>query len=472
MLHRVRQAVQLGALALSVSMVSLGAAKAETLSDALAAAYENSGLLDQNRALLRAADEDVASTLALLRPMINWFGEIGLGYTVGETAATTPSSYNSMDRQAAIGLSFELLLFDNGVTKLAVDAAKETVLATRQALISAEQSVLFDAVSAFMFVVRDTEIVLLRQNNLRVLERELQASRDRFEVGEVTRTDVALSEARLEGARAELAAAQGNLLESQEFYTAAIGHRPGRLESPKSLPYTANSIDDVRAVALRSHPQLTQAQYEISAAELNVLRAKAGMGPTVTFTARQYVDQEFGDPYYTNSSSVGLSFSGPIYQGGRLSSLARKAAAQRDAVRAALHLTRNNVSRQAGTAWARLIAAGAAIKSSERQVVAAQIAFDGVREEAKVGARSTLDVLTSEQDLLDAQSNVISAQATQYIAAYGVLSAMGLLTVDHLNLRVERYDPEAYYNLVKDAPALRSKRGQQLDKVLKTIGKE
>ncbi len=472
MLHRVRKAVRLGAMALSVTVLSFGATRAETLSDALAAAYENSGLLQQNRALLRAADEDVAATLALLRPMINWFGEVGFGYSYGETASTTPLRYNSNERTAAIGLSFELLLFDNGATKLAVDAAKETVLATRQALVSAEQVVLFDAVSAYMAVVRDTEIVLLRQNNLRVLERELQASRDRFEVGEVTRTDVALSEARLEGARAELAAARGNLMESQEFYTAAIGRPPGRLVRPESLPYTANSMEDVKAVAIRSHPQMTQVQHEISAAELNVLRAKANMSPSVKLTGQQYLEQEFGDPYYSNSSSVGLSFSGPIYQGGRLSALARKASAQRDGVRAGLHLTRNNIRRQAGTAWARLIAAGAAITSSERQVVAAQIAFDGVREEAKLGARTTLDVLTAEQDLLNAQSNVISAQATQYIAAYAVLSAMGLLTVDHLNLRVERYDPEAYYNLVKDAPALRSERGQQLDKVLKAIGKE
>ncbi|PSL21026.1 TolC family outer membrane protein [Shimia abyssi] len=471
MFYDIHKAIRTGFLVLSASVGLSVNVQAQTLPDALAEAYYHSGLLQQNRALLRAADEDVAATLALLRPVISWFGEVGHLNSGVRSAATASTRYNST-QNAAIGLSFDLLLFDNGGTKLAVDASKETVLATRQSLISVEQFVLFDAVQSFMFVVRDEEIVLLRQNNLRVLERELQAARDRFEVGEVTRTDVALAEARLEGARAELSAAQGDLATSQEFYAAAIGSRPGRLVSPSQLPYTARSVEDAKAVAIRSHPDMVRIQHEISAAELNVMRAKSDMGPTISLTGRLATDQEFGSDNFSNSSSIGFSFSGPIYAGGRLSALTRQAMAQRDAVRASLHVTRHSIRQQAGSSWATLIAAGAAITSSERQVDAARIAFEGVREEAKLGARTTLDVLTAEQDLLDAEANLISAQATQVIAAYAVLSSMGLLTVDHLNLRVEQYDPEAYYNLVKDAPAVNTKRGQQLDKVLKSLGKE
>ncbi|WP_435230949.1 TolC family outer membrane protein [Pseudopelagicola sp. nBUS_20] len=472
MINRLKNVVYAGAIMLWVSVVSLSSVHAETLSDAMADAYRHSGLLQQNRALLRAADEDVGSTLALLRPMIKWFGEVSHSNSGLRTAVTTPSSRYSNSQDVSIGLSLELLLFDNGGTRLAVEAAKETVLATRQNLVSVEQSVLLGAVQSFMAVVRDTEIVLLRQNNLRLLERELQAARDRFEVGEVTRTDVALAEAQLEGSRAALSAAQGDLIQSQEFFAAAVGRRPGTLTAPTKLPYTAKSIDDAKAVAIRSHPDLVRIQYEISAAELNVLRAKSEMGPEISLFSRLSTGQSFDSDSYANDASIGLSLGGPIYQGGRLSALSRKSMAQRDAVRASLHVARHLIRQEAGSSWATLIAAGAAILSSERQVDASRIAFEGVREEAKLGARTTLDVLTSEQDLLDAQSNLIAAQAAQVVAAYQVLSSMGLLTVDHLNLRVEQYDPEAYYNLAKDAPTVTSKQGRQLDKILKSLGKE
>lgn len=472
MFQNLQKAVQVSALAMTVAVVSVSSTTAETLSDAMANAYEHSGLLEQNRALLRAADEDVAATFALLRPILNWFGSVDYRYGRTRSAATAGASLSSNTPAASIGLSAEILLFDNGVTKLAIESAKETVLATRQALISVEQQVLFNAVQSFMNVVRDTEMVALRENNLRLLERELRAAQDRFEVGEVTRTDVALAEARLAGARAQLAAARGDLMQSQEFYAASVGHRPGNLVSPGKLPVSAKSIDDAKAVAIRSHPDMIRAQHEISAAELNVDRSRASMGPTVSLYGQLTVQHELDKSYFSEGATVGVSLSGPIYQGGRLSSLLRKSMAVRDATRAGLHVTRHGVRQQAGNAWAILVSAGAQIQSSIRQVEAARIAFEGVREEAKLGARTTLDVLTAEQDLLDAEADRIEAQATQIVAAYGVLFSMGLLTTDHLNLRVERYDPEAYYNMVQDAPALRSKRGQDLDRVLKAIGKE
>ncbi len=470
MFQKVHKAVRHGALALTVSTVSFGAAQAQTLSDALATAYEHSGLLEQNRALLRAADEDVAVSEALLRPIINWFGNVNYDY--GRTGSGSVTTAVGWTPYANIGVSADLLLFDNGNSKLAVEAAKESVLATRQALVSVEQTVLFNAVQAFMDVVADDELVKLRQNNLRLLERELQAAQDRFEVGEVTRTDVALAEARLAGARAQLAAAQGDLEASKEFYAAAVGERPGNLVTPRSLPKAAGSLDQAKTVAVRSHPQMLQAQYQISASEINVQRARAAMGPTVTLKTNIGARRDFDSSAFSDSARVGVELGGPIYQGGRLSALLRQSMARRDAERANLHVVRHNIRQNAGTAWARLIAAGAQIQASARQVEAARIAFEGVREEAKLGARTTLDVLTAEQDLLDAEADRIDAQAVQIVAAYAVLSSMGLLTVDHLNLRVERYDPEAYFNMVKNAPALRSEQGKKLDRVLKAIGKE
>lgn len=469
MLKSLHKVARRGALALTVSALAFGAAQAQTLSDALAGAYEHSGLLEQNRALLRAADEDVAVSIAALRPIVSWFGTLNYDFTRSGTSGAR-SSVNTPT--ANLGVSAELLLYDNGVSKLAVEASKETVLATRQALVTVEQQVLFDAVQAFMDVVRDDEIVDLRQNNLRLLERELQAAQDRFEVGEVTRTDVALAEARLAGARAELAAAQGDLEASQEFYAAAIGSRPGNLVTPRQLPSAAKSGEDAKAVAIRSHPEMLRSQLLISVAELNVQRARAAMGATLSLQSSLSAQREIDSSNLRDNASIGLRIEGPIYRGGQLSALLRQAQARRDAERGNLHVTRHTIRQNAGTAWARFLASGAQIQASVRQVEAARIAFEGVREEAKLGARTTLDVLTAEQDLLDAEADRIDAQATQIVAAYAVLSSMGLLTVDYLNLRVERYDPEAYYNLVKNAPTLRSDQGQKLDRVLKAIGKE
>jgi outer membrane protein len=373
MFQKVQNAVRRGALALTVSVVSMSAAQGQTLSDALATAYEHSGLLEQNRALLRAADEDVAISQALLRPIINWFGNVNYDY--GRNGAGSVTTAVGWTPYANIGVSADLLLFDNGNSKLAVEAAKESVLATRQALVSVEQSVLFNAVQAFMDVVSDDELVKLRQNNLRLLERELQAAQDRFEVGEVTRTDVALAEARLAGARAQLAAARGDLDASKEFYAAAIGERPSNLVTPRSLPKAAGSVDQAKTVAVRSHPQMLQAQYQISASEINVERARAAMGPTVTLKTSVGTRRDFDSSVFSDSARVGVELGGPIYQGGRLSALLRQSMARRDAERANLHVVRHSIRQNAGTAWARLIAAGAQIQASARQVEASRIAF-------------------------------------------------------------------------------------------------
>ena len=174
---------------------------------------------------------------------------------------------------------------------------------------------------------------------------------------------------------------------------------------------------------------------------------------------------------FQRSGSISLSASGPIYSGGRTPALLRKARAQRDAQRSGLHLTRLKLEQEAGSAFALLQMAKAGRKASEEQISASRVAFEGVREEAKVGARTTLDVLNAEQELLDAQAGLISAEADEFIAAYRVLVQVGKLTVDHLNLPVQRYDPLEYYNFVESAPTSMSNRGKKLDQILKAISK-
>ncbi|WP_238368244.1 TolC family outer membrane protein [Mesobacterium pallidum] len=466
---RVLGLVTASALAIGAGM----AATAETLADAMASAYNHSGLLEQNRALLRAADEDVAIAIAALRPILNWTGSVSRSFGTSQSAnslgqsVVTRSATNEID----LGLTAELLLYDFGATQFGIDAAKESVLATREALVSVEQQVLLRAVTAFMNVRSAYEIVALRENNLRLITQELRAARDRFEVGEVTRTDVAQAEAALAASRAQLAAAQGDLAVAAEEYAAVTGNKPGGLVPPSRVPATSDNVDAAKALGVRNHPEMKRAQHEVAAADLAIMRAEAQMKPTVSMTGRLAMSRDIDDPFYTNSGSVGIQAGGPIYQGGRLSALLRQAIARRDATRGGLHVTRHQVAQNVGNAWAQLLVARSARDAATRQIAAAQVAFRGTREEATLGARTTLDVLNAEQELLSARSTLITASADEYIAAYTLLSAMGLLTTDRLGLNVQRYDPAQYYNLVKDAPTI-SRQGKDLDRVLKALGKD
>lgn len=431
------------------------AASAETLSGALAHAYDHSGLIDQNRALLRAADEDVAQAVAATLPVINWSASAN---------AVEPRAPGADLISATARISGSLTLYDNGQNQLAIDSQKELVLGTRQGLRDIEQQVLLRAVEAYMNVRRDFEFVALRQNNVRLIAEELRAAQDRFDVGEVTRTDVSLAEARLASARSQLAAAEGSLARSREEYRSAVGRFPGQLTPVGPAP-VSRGLSDAKAYAVRNHPDILEAQHAVKAAELNIMRAEAALLPTATLDGQISIDDEFEE-----SVQLGVTVGGPIYQGGRLDSQVRQFMAQRDSQRASLHVIRHNLEQQVGNAFANLEVARVSRQASEEEIRAATVAFRGVREEATLGARTTLDVLEAEQDLFDARANQISAQADEVIASYALLSATGLLTVEHLSLPVQQYDPTAYYNLVKDAPTARSAQGQALDRVLKALG--
>ncbi|PIE13275.1 MAG: transporter [Rhodobacterales bacterium] len=447
-------------------------AKAESLADAMVSAYRHSGLLEQNRALLRAADEDVATAVGALRPVLAWSASYSRGRGRTFNSRTMLSSARSTRSEINIQVFAELLLYDGGQSRMRIDAAKEVVLATRQGLRGVEQQILLRAVAAFYDVRRQTEFVRLGKNNVRVIGQELRAARDRFEVGEVTRTDVSLAEARLAGARAALAASEGLLSQAREEYRAATGHYPGKLSNPPKPPSIAKSEKSAKAIAVQAHPDMIRTRHTVTAAEIAIAIAEAAMSPTVTMSAGISNTQDFETRDFTNGASVGVNLSGPIYSGGRLSSAVRKARHQRDAERAGLHTVRHAVYQGVGNAWSQWEMARASRAASEGQVRASRVAFEGVREEAKLGARTTLDVLDAEQELLDARANLISAGIDEQVARYNVLASMGWLTAERLKLRVPHYDPAEYYNMVKDAPHILSDRGQKLDKVLRSLGKE
>ncbi len=447
-------------------------AQAETLADALVGAYKHSGLIEQNRALLRAADEDVAAAVSTLKPVLRWSAEAtqNFGSTRFSTSGATRQA--NEDLTLAANLTAELLLYDSGASKLRVAATKETVLATREVLRNIEQQVLLSAVAAYFGVLEASEFVALRKNNQRLLTQELRAAKDRFEVGEVTRTDVALAEAQLAQARSGLAGAEGDLLQAIEAYRNAVGRTPGNLAQPPALPNVGNDVRAAKALAVRQHPRMLTAQFQAKAADLLISASTADLNPRVTLQGNARISRDMNSSARSNTASIGVQADQTIYQGGRLSSAIRRNMAQRDAQRAELHIVKHDLEQLVGNSYADLLAARAQLEATDRQIRAARIAFQGVREEATLGARTTLDVLDAEQSLLDAETSRVTARANLYVAAYSVLSATGRLTAKDLRLPVQLYDPEGYYNFVKDAPAKKSEQGRKLDRVLRALQKD
>ena len=450
-----------------LSVVLAAPVGAGSLQQTLVDAYNNKGLLTQNRALLRAADEDVALAASALKLVLSWSSSLQRQFGYRNTAPLNTTSGISTN-SANLDVTAALTIYDGGQNKLAIDAAKEAVLSTRQSLILVEQQVLFSAIEAFVKVRRDIEIVGLRENNMRVIKEELRAAQDRFDVGEITKTDVAFAEARLAASTSALAAAQANLVQAKESYKQAVGKAPGKLSAPKKAPNLPGKASDVKAKALRAHPELIALQHDIKQAEFNVLRAEAGTGMTVKLSGSLGYSDSEGDNF-SNSNSFGVSATGPIYSGGRLSALVRQAKARRDAQRAGLYVTKAKIEQQAGSAFALLQMARASRAATDEQIRAAVVAFEGVREEAAVGARTTLDVLNAEQELLDAKADRVTSLTDEVIAGYRVLMSMGQLTADSLNLPVQKFDPAEYYNLMKSAPTKRSVQGSKLDRVLKAL---
>ena len=462
-----RAAVMAAGMALAAAAPKPG--QADNLADALIGAYNTSGLLEQNRALLRAADEDVAIAVAALRPVINWTVSASKTWTESRTGVifrhvNTPNFFT--------GITLDQLIYDGGASVLGKQAAQETVLATRQSLVAVEQQILFRAVGAYLNVLLTTENVTLRENNLRVLGEEQRAAQDRFDVGEVTRTDVALAQSRVANARAGLAAARGDLVRAQAEYLTAVGNPPGTLAGQPKLPAPPASVEAARDFALRNHPSIKAAQHQVSAAELVLLRTSKALGPTVSLRAEVGVTENMKVDDYNHTASVSLGLRQNIYQGGALAASLRRSMATRDSARANLLTVKDQIIQETSNAYARLQVARASLVATQEQVRAARVAFEGIREEATLGARTTLDVLSAEQELLDALTSRISAQAEQSLAAYQLLVAQGLLTAERLGLAVQIYDPTLYYNLVKDAPAAVSKRGRDLDRVMKALGKK
>lgn len=446
------------AAAVAVSVLAAPVAQADTLTDAFIAAYRTSNLLDKQAATLRAADEDVAQAMATLRPIVDF--ALSSGYSRSQQ---TSSGRFTDGVRTTFDLSAQLTLLDFGRRAIRIEIAKESVLATRELLRGVEQDVLFAAVEAYVEVQVNQQLLSLRDSNVRLVTQELRAAQDRFEVGEITRTDVSIAEARLAAARAGLAAAEGNLMVAREAFKAATGAYPRNLSRLPTSPSLPASMEAARTVALRTHPAILGAQRRVTINELGVELQKAGFRPTVSARAGVGINDAGAE-----SQSFGLTLNQRVYSGGNQASLLRQSIAQRDGARADLAQAGVQIAEAVGNAWAGLAIANAQVQAGDRQIRASQTAFDGVREEASLGARTTLDVLNAEQELLDARVTRIQAEAQRYLGVYRVLQTMGLLSVEHLKLGIPTYDPAAYYNAVKNAPS-HSAQGKKLDRILEKL---
>lgn len=428
-----------------VGLLPAGAG-AESLTEALSKAYATNPDLDAARAELRSADESAPQARAGYRPTIS--ANATVGHTSTDGQALGDDRYNSRTAQLEVAQP----LYRGGRTLAAMRQADSIIAAQRASLRNTEQTVLLRGVEAYMNVIRDEAVLELNKNNEQVLRRQLQATRDRFSVGEVTRTDVSQAEARLSGAIAAHIQSEGALTESRAAYQNLFGQGPTKLTKPGALEAgLPMSLDEAVELAVDANPQLVLAKNNSEAASAILDGVRGERLPTLTATGRLAHSYDNGSSTYGRSDSATalLTLSVPLYQAGSVSSRIRQArqdVSRYDSAKESAHRT---VIEAATQAWAQLETSKASRSSRQSQVEAAKIALDGVKEEANVGSRTVLDTLNAEQELLDARVGLVRAEHDEILAQYQLLAAVGRLTARDLQLPVEYYDEKAYADQVR-----------------------
>ena len=446
MLLKSRRAGLLAAVC-SFGLIAGGAslASAETLADAIALAYQTNPTLQGQRASQRALDESVVQARTGLRPQISASADV---------SAFDGEADGDAGRGSGAGLSISQPIYTGGRVSSQITAAQADVLTGQEGLRSVEASVIQAVITAYVDVRRDQERLRISQDNVAVLQRQLDEARARFEVGEITRTDVAQAEARFAASRASLASAQAQLAISRASYAAVVGQNPGDLEPEPSLEtLLPTAVENAFDAAEQNNSQILGAQYAERASAARVATARSSRLPSITATGSVGYDASASavSPLFSNNAfeDYGRSVSGrvgvsvPLFTGGLISSQVRAAQERNNADRQAIEETRRSVLRTVSQAWNSLIGARANLTANEEQVRAARIAFEGVRQEAQVGLRTTLDVLNAEQELRNAEMSLVTARHDEYVAAAVLLSAMGKLEAKYLTPDVTQYDVTA-----------------------------
>lgn len=451
-----------GVVVASATLIAFSSARAETIASALSRAYYGNPDLNQQRANVRARDEDAPKALAGLRPKANIQASYGVTYSdvripAGRNQTTNQRQYYSdkfVGHPRGATLSVSQTVLDFGRTENSLRQAESGVFAARSTMRLTEQATLQNGATAYMNVLRDTAILDLRKNNVAVLSAQLRQTRDRFQVGEVTRTDVAQAEASLEQARSELYAAQAQLKTSAANYRQIIGVEPKRLEAAQSVErFLPKSLNEAIGVALVEHPGVTAALHQTDAAELAVKVAESALLPNVSVNAQvsQQYDSFLGFPGSRQFSAQATgTLNVPLYQGGAEYASIRQAKEQVGQAKFNADVQRDSVRASVVSSYGLLETAKASILSGQAAVRAAEIALAGVREEAQVGQRTTLDVLNAQQALLNARVNLIVSQRDRVVASYAALGSIGRLSAETLNLAVNVYDPAVHLEQVWD----------------------
>ncbi|MBR0693150.1 TolC family outer membrane protein [Bradyrhizobium lablabi] len=423
-------------------------ALADTIEAALVRAYQNNPQLNAQRAFVRSTDENVPQALSGYRPRVALTASAGYQYIDTDIAA---GGHGTTVPRAA-GLTVNQSLF-NAQTPNRVRAAESQVSSAREGLRILDQGVLLSAATIYMDYLRDAAIVEVQRSNTRVLEQTLKQTRDRFNVGEVTRTDVAQSEAQLAAGKTQQLTAESNLNTTRSNFRRIIGNEPENLApgSPvdRFLPATLAAAVEL---SLIENPNVTAAMFGV---DVNFLQVKVNEGalfPSVNLQAS--VNQSYEQTLQISRSfnaGAAVQLSVPIYQAGADYSLIRQSKETLAQQRLVLEQTRDQARANVVTAWGQLVAGKAQVSSAQAQVTASEIALNGVREEAKAGQRTTLDVLNAQQALVNARNALVIAQHDRVVASYSVLNSIGRLSPQVLNLRTATYDPSVHYHQIRDS---------------------
>ena len=435
--------------ALLMLCLSVGSAGADTLTSALASAYWTNPDINVARAQTRITDESLPIAKSALRPNIFGFGAIRGVTRKGFTGGVGRVGSDTVDGE--IGVDVIQNLFRGFRTKNARLEADASILASRQLLANIVQNVLFDAAQAYMDVLSDQALLKLQRESVRFLGEQLKADQDRFEVGEGTRTDVAQTSARLSAAQSDVSLAEANLNASRAVYRQVIGKESGKLVAGYSYKrLLPGSLAKGLESGQTRHPAILAAIYNADAAAYIVKQVEGELLPTISLDGT--VERRFGidNSDYANSASIIGRVDIPLYQGGGVSARVRQAKELQGLRQIEVDVRRAQIRAAVVSSWGQLEAANAAIIAASAQVKAARIALDGVQEEQRVGQRTTLDVLIQEQELVNARRTQILALRARTVASFALLSSAGLLSAENLNLSVQRYDPTAHYEAVKD----------------------
>jgi outer membrane protein len=448
-----------GAAVLLLALIVPMPASADTIEAALVRAYQTNPQLNAQRAQVRVTDENVPQALSGYRPKLSVSATAGTQYTDllntfgGTPQAILKSEVFGVNAPRSAGLTLSQTLYNGNQTANRTRAAESQVSGAREALRVLDESILLAAATIYMDYLRDAAIVEVQKSNVRVLEQTLKQTRDRFNVGEVTRTDVAQSEAQLAAGQTQLLAAEATLTTTKANFRRIIGNDPVNLApgSPvdRFLPATLPAAVEL---SLIENPNVTAAMYGIDVQFLQVKVNEGALLPTVTaqVVVQQAYEQQL-QVFRSFGASAIAQVNVPIYQGGAEYSLIRQSKESLAQQRLVLEQTRDQTRANTVTAWGQLVAGKAQVASAQSQVTASEIALNGVREEAKAGQRTTLDVLNAQQALVNARVALVTAQHDRVVASYAVLSAVGRLSPQVLGLNTTVYDASVHYQQVRDS---------------------